>query len=262
MAKKGKKIDHEIHIGYINKFKFFDITTEDLFQGHPKEGRVYQVIKDDMYGYRLHVGAENTKERKLEGLLLGTSLKGDYEDKWVFDVELVTKENFASFSFSDEDIQKVEEWFSTDNEKLNSILGRPTAVTAKDENGNLVDVTPLITGDSEQAPDTDFSAKVNDYYVASQKILFQDPEAFEVLSDVMVYLASTFGDKYEAAHRPNLAKDFLLTSDSPETAVFNSMKYLQRYCTKGFEKSYNKKDVMKAIHYCIFELQRRNNEQA
>ncbi len=34
----------------------------------------------------------------------------------------------------------------------------------------------------------------------------------------------------------------------------NALKYIDRFMTTGFEKSRNPKDLLKAIHYILFEL--------
>lgn len=82
-------------------------------------------------------------------------------------------------------------------------------------------------------------------------IFVNDEEFFKELESLVLYLASTYKDKYEDDSRnPFHPKEFL----TKEVTMFNVSKYLRRYTTSGFEKSNNPKDVLKAIHYLLMEL--------
>ena len=48
-------------------------------------------------------------------------------------------------------------------------------------------------------------------------------------------------------HNSDLAKGYL---------VGNATKYISRYFTANFEKSGNRKDLFKAVHYLLFEIMR------
>ena len=269
MAKKQKKaateLNIEILVGFVNSFNFNDKQAEQALDGHPRPGRLYQVIKDDQYGYRIHIGADNTPSN-MAGILLGESLVGEHDDKWSFDVAIVTKENFLNFSIHEEDTIKLGEWFETDNKELRETLGQPVKVVASDKEGNFIEFPDQSLPAEISAMMAKFESSREDKYHKFTNDLSgiesKDPELFNIIVDVVSYLATTYGDKYEASGKVNMGKEFLLSSASSDTAIFNSLKYLQRYCTVGFEKSQNKKDLMKAIHYTLFELQRRQrNEQ-
>jgi len=268
MAKRKKEPQveqkQEILVGYVKEFEFNDPVAKDTLNGHPFVGRLYQIIKDDIFGYRLHIGVENTKEdMKMAGILLGPSLVGDYGGKWQFDIAIITQDNFMDFSFPEEDAKKLADWFNTDNEELRKVLDKPVAAVATDPEGNLqeISLSPLSqNGDFEMHPfeavnelDTrmmEFSDNINLIYE-------KDPEFMLGLTDLLAYLATTYSDKYEAARKTNYGKRFLIESKSPDTTIFNTMKYIQRYATTGFEKSQNIKDVYKAIHYLLFEIERK-----
>jgi len=263
MARKKKEpqpeLNTEILIGFVNSFSFNDPKSEEALGGHPKPGRVYQVIKDNYYGYRVHVGAENNPSG-MSGVLLGSELVGDHDGKWVFDISLLTKENFLNFNVHEEDTEKLLNWFQTDNKQLRETLEQPVHIVAADEDGKFVD--PFEANKELSQMVAEFEAtelsddRYNQFVESINTIKEKDIDFFDRMCDVINYFASTYSDKYEATSRGTMAKNFMLFSDSPDVAIFNSFKYLQRYCTTGFEKSRNTKDLYKAVHYILFELQR------
>lgn len=270
MAKRKPKraeqeLNAEILIGFVNSFNFNDKDTEIALGGHPTPGRLYQLIKDDIYGYRLHIGPENNPAG-MSGILLGEDLVGEYDNKWSYDISIVTKENFLNFSINEEDATKMGEWFSTGNDELKKVIEQPVNLISQSETGELTelgDLASIILDDNPQQGKmvTDVSNKDIRYSKFSDDlntIMEKDTELFDCIVDLVSYLRTTYGDKYEATTRPNIGRDFLLGSQSGDTACFNSIKYLQRYCTVGFEKSNNPKDLYKAVHYILFELQRRS----
>jgi hypothetical protein len=88
------------------------------------------------------------------------------------------------------------------------------------------------------------------------RILDKDPAMFDAIGHLSEYLASTYDDKYANSelrnegiiYSPNLGKGF-----NAGTAA----KYLSRYITTGFSKSENPSDLIKAIHYSLFEFIRK-----
>ena len=77
----------------------------------------------------------------------------------------------------------------------------------------------------------------------------------DAIEEMMNYHASTCGDKYGKSELDTMK---LIMSDNHGKSIniFNAYKYLARYMTSGYEKSDNRKDVIKAIHYLLFELAR------
>jgi len=102
----------------------------------------------------------------------------------------------------------------------------------------------------------DFGDKLTD-------LTIHDPEIVESLADLVHYIHSTYSDKYEADTFP--AVDLYgLMRNSPHGKGYNignASKYLKRYLTDGYPKSSNPQDLMKAMHYIIFEITRLNNLQ-
>src|SRR5689334_17122869 len=127
----------EILIGYVEKFDFNDKIAEDILLGHPKPGRIYQIVKDLRYGYRLHVGTENSKDNMMAGILLGESLEGNHDDKWDFQISIVKEDNFLDFQIHEEDAKKLQEWFATGNQKLKETLEQPVKIVTSKQTDEI-----------------------------------------------------------------------------------------------------------------------------
>jgi hypothetical protein len=245
--------DFDILVGYVNHFSFNDKMSEEILQGHPKKGRVYQLIKDDRYGYRLHIGAENTKDNMMEGILLGSELVGEHDEKWNFNIEVVDKENFLTFNLDDEDTKKVQDWFSTDNKSLRETLQKPAKIVAQDTEGNLVDRGGDSDRDIESIVAGFRASAVSD---ALNAIMSHDKRAFTILSRLIVYLAS----RYVPDQIGKLGIDpvsLLLTSESPDVAIYGVLDCLQTYTLKDHPDYMNSGKVYEAIDYLLLELQRK-----
>jgi hypothetical protein len=94
---------------------------------------------------------------------------------------------------------------------------------------------------------------------ALDKIKEADPDFYKSIEDVINYLASTYDDKYQNSDLPTRG----LTQSETLGKGFNTgnaAKYISRYSTTGFQKSEMPADLMKAIHYCLFELTRKVNK--
>lgn len=85
----------------------------------------------------------------------------------------------------------------------------------------------------------------------------KDKQFYETLMEFMAHLSGTFRDKY-VEEAPFIDTKRLI--NHPRHAVGynigNAAKYLQRYASEGYEKSGQKKDLMKAAHYILMELNR------
>lgn len=76
------------------------------------------------------------------------------------------------------------------------------------------------------------------------------------------HILQTFQDKYESDPFPAMDLYGLMRGGSKLGSGFNvgcAAKYLKRYMTEGKEKSYNPEDLLKAIHYLLFEYDARLN---
>lgn len=75
----------------------------------------------------------------------------------------------------------------------------------------------------------------------------------ENLDEVYKYLLSTYGEHYVGKNNVQI-QDLVLAGKPDETLGFwrwNSVKYILRYGKKG---GFNRKDLLKAIHYAILML--------
>ena len=76
----------------------------------------------------------------------------------------------------------------------------------------------------------------------------------DVLDDVIEYVGTTFDDKYDNSMIKPM--DMLMSEHGKILNVYSASKYLSRYSTEGYEKSGNPKDLMKAIHHILIEMNR------
>lgn len=88
------------------------------------------------------------------------------------------------------------------------------------------------------------------------EIYYKEPEAYQILRDVIKHIHATYGDKYQSEVTDWLdTKALLLSKNGKYAAIHSASKYIQRYSTIGFEKSENIVDIYKAIHYLVFLIQ-------
>ncbi len=87
----------------------------------------------------------------------------------------------------------------------------------------------------------------------------KEPEMLVAVAETLAHVAKTYEDKYEGS------KNLLDTKEQlyhPERGgiinTYQISRYLQRFMSKGFKKSGNKNDMMKIIHYSLFDIVRMN----
>lgn len=264
----------KVIIGYINKFEYHYPVMRELLSRHPKEGMLYRILfddNDDSPFYQVYIGRDKNKA-KMDTIHLGPTLSGNYEDKWTFDISEVTPDNYLDFTFSEAELKKLHKWLKSDNSDLNWLLEKTTTripIPADDE-AKIPTTDPSMEEPAMPATDRaiekvlnfgkEIDAALVDMSTAINTIIDKDIRIMLVLSPFLKHIAATYDDKYENTGKTNIAKDFLLSSSSPDTAIFNCIKYVQRYSTTGFEKSGKIIDIYKAMHYLIFELQRQRQQ--
>lgn len=98
--------------------------------------------------------------------------------------------------------------------------------------------------------------------VLNLKLIYEkEPEAFNAIAEVIKHVSGTYGDKYQSDVTEYVdTKQLLLGKDGKFPNLHCALKYVQRYSTVGFEKSEQPIDLKKAIHYLLFELQRKNKK--
>ena len=89
----------------------------------------------------------------------------------------------------------------------------------------------------------------------------KDSPFYESLMALVLHVSKTYGDKYEATKNAIDMKKYY--GGCREVAkpynIGNACKYISRYDTKGFDKSEQPADLLKAIHYLLFEYVSVNN---
>jgi len=91
----------------------------------------------------------------------------------------------------------------------------------------------------------------------SKEPRYEITQAFEAFQD---HLYHTNTDKYEQEF--SFHTEMMMSNKHGRASnIFAAGKYLDRYITDEFPKSYQMKDLLKACHYLLFEYQRRVNQQ-
>ncbi|MBU6390912.1 MAG: hypothetical protein KGQ83_01570 [Planctomycetes bacterium] len=252
----------EIAVGFIDKFDFIDDSSSEKLSGHPKVGRVYQILKLDGV-YFLHIGHANTKA-KLDGITLGPGLSGNYMDKWSYKVDLLTKDNYIDYPLSVEDMEKVSLWLESDHKELRGLLNKPMSpvvIADIDNNGNF---DPINDQEAEKLNQAIARTLSNHLPITKQLVesiaksvnvlMFHNPELLDAVSELLSVLAelSIIEDSKNIREHP--VEDFLLFSKSKDTAIYNAIDSLYAYSNDG---SPQKDHLYRALHFGLLELQRR-----
>lgn len=144
---------------------------------------------------------------------------------------VVTKDNYKSLKLNKSDKKLAEELFN--QEKVAKAVSK-----------------------AEQ----EFDKRLDEAFESFGELAGNDPFLLLSLAKVAEHVNSTFKDKYQ---EDNPAMDLTGLMRTSELGlgynVGSASAYLKRYMTKGFTKSYNPEDLIKAIHYLLFELDRREN---
>jgi hypothetical protein len=125
-------------------------------------------------------------------------------------------------------------------------------------------LTALIKENSEQMQkeinaDKDFTVD------AVMEIMETDILMVTPFRDLCSHILETYDDKYCSEAFPALDLQGLISGGTKQGSGFNignAAKYLKRYMTEGKDKSYDPKDLLKAIHYLLFEYDARINNNA
>lgn len=82
------------------------------------------------------------------------------------------------------------------------------------------------------------------------------------IDSLLKHIAATYSDKYES-ETALIDNTWLKYGEGKIPAGHNiggAVKYLKRYLTEGYPKSYLTEDLKKAAHFILFEIARRENE--
>lgn len=86
-----------------------------------------------------------------------------------------------------------------------------------------------------------------------------EPSAYEAMKMVINHVAGTYQDKYAEGIKKGIDTKHMLYDEEGGMYIniYQIERYLQRYITKGSSKSFLLRDILKAIHYLVFEVTRR-----
>lgn len=253
----------KIIYGFVKHFLYHDASALYQMGGHPTPGRVYRIIQDSEKAFRLHIGVENNIAHH-EGLLLN-GLQGSWPN-WECEIVEITPDNFTEFDLVQEDSEKLNKWIDTDNEDLrNHTKPVNVQVHTKDDIVKLLESLPIDAatnvlsgpGDIHEGMQLLISDEAIHFATVADNIREKDKEMFKALVHLLLYVGSCYGDKYEKGGMHNFSKEVTQHPDLGKGAnLFTTLKYLQRYISTGFAKSGNPEDLMKSMHYILFELMR------
>lgn len=103
-------------------------------------------------------------------------------------------------------------------------------------------------------------SKIIDVVISQlQEIESKEPEVAQAIAMVIDHIHGTYSDKYAKGQDMGIdTKKMLYNKDGGKNInEYQVARYLQRYVTKGTKKSGLLIDLMKMIHYAIFEIVRR-----
>lgn len=110
----------DIFYTYVKKFKWSHPVSNETFGGHPKDGRVYRVIKNtDTNTYRLIYGRIGGTG---QGVMLESLTSSDESVGYTSDIVPITRANILDLEISEEDLDLLKIWTDTDNRDIKEIF--------------------------------------------------------------------------------------------------------------------------------------------
>ena len=238
---------------HILKLTRLDFKTDEHTPAHDllETGEVYRAIKD--FGkYAVYVGErEHTDSR---GIIID-DLTGENQH-FAYEFQEITQETLLDLDLTEEQLTKVSKWL---NQEDHTDMIREVEVKHSDDvPQEIIDMVTTAMAKFEAPVE---QPEIIDVGAALDTMFEHDPDFAGTVCDLLVYLASTFSDKYANPRYKSLSRQITKDSGHGKGAnLFNAIKYCERYLTEGYSKSDNPTDLLKAVHYLLFELQRRNND--
>lgn len=264
---------YEVLIGYVNDFTFHNKKAKEALEPHPIKGGIYRILKSPVYWkeegdpvveavekflYQLYVGKKNNKA-KLDTIALGDTLSGDYDQKWSFSIDVLTKENYLDYDYNEGDLERLQKWLDTDNEDIKKLLKKaPIPVNVTEEE---MIARPQQDPNVQRALD-----KVGEKMMEFDKVMSRlseglnylvaaDQDVLPPLSSVIVRMASA-GEWFRG--KPDIARAMLMSSTSHEVAPMWAVANIQNYLLNdGKDPEY----LEMAVINLLYELQRFNKHQ-
>lgn len=245
----------KVLIGYVNAFKHLYKENQELLKGEPKPGRIYRIIETEpnesertgpFRGYQVYIGA-TTNTAGMDTIFLGDTLKGQYFDKWTFDIDLITKENHLDFEYFTEDLPKLKTWLESDNADLIDLLKKSPFPVAVEQRGSAKPTEKIQRA----------LAKAMEFEVEVEKSLGKLGNSINTIINEDVRLAMIISQVLRViahnAKNSGVSKSFLLNSPTSDGTLYAAIKHIEQYQSSG-----RPSDLYKSINYLLLELQRSN----
>jgi hypothetical protein len=198
----------------------------------PKDTTVAKIIPDTVYEAEEDDDTYVVRVSPTENIIVAKEAQNG--PRWDADIVKLTKENFEKFKYTQKDASKVLDYF------VRPIVEKAAA----DYESRAMAISTHIQGDLAT--------------------LGGDIELLEAVAKTLSYIVSTNNDKYEMTSEVDLTGLMRYSHHSTGFNIGNALKYCKRYLSTGFKKSSNPDDLLKAIHYLLFELiseaQQKNDE--
>jgi hypothetical protein len=219
-------------IGYVKKFEFLDNNIKSIFDPHPIVGNVYQILQRDGH-YIIHLGTVSNN-KTFKGIFLGPNLTLESDNKWRFEIEIITKENMLDLSLDSENLNKVSEWLETSHKALKEEL------TPKGTNT----MNSLQTVNDQPIP-KEFQDRMHFMYCLDALEL-QDKDVLNGLSKLTDYMSSK--------ETSFAIRGYLLHAKDPGAFIASLVTSAENY-----GNSFSEKELLKCAELCIYELIRRES---
>lgn len=247
----------DVRLLYVEEFK---AKTRPDYMLHPKEGGIYRAVKrkdNEEIGevYQIFFDNDNPEDNKLN---MGMFLPGLEVNNPIFKCKLreVTIEDILDLDVDDTVFKKLEQWGPDFSDGIEDMVNAPIMndeIPVQD----LADAKSVdeLANKIREAIDKAKSALLNGGTLI--KIREQDKNMAKSFDYLIDYIADTYDDKYDASLIGTPAKQLVYNKAYGKGVnIFNATKYLQRYMSEGYAKGDNPNDILKAIHYLLYELTR------
>jgi len=259
----------DVVVLYINKYK----PRYPLPAGVPrlKENEIYRAIRrieGEDETYKVVVSPKGGGF----GVILSDGL--EHSDPVDYKATIVDKGSIKNLHLTDGQMDKIIDWGTSKNEDILHLKGeeaeKDSVYIDVHEDGSVTSPnTEVPKNISKEINPEEFFLQFMDYLDETQGkskpgsisdfldvIDCEDPDLGLVLANLIEYLGTTYTDKYADGSNEIDTKAFLYGKNGKSINIFQAAKYMGRYNTEGYEKSENPVDLMKAIHYLLFELVR------
>lgn len=250
---------------YLKSFKLKDdISDADILNmpqipKHFANGGIFIAIKHmhtdgDLYRVFFNKITGNTTKKsffresmnsEIAGLLLDPN--GQEGSAWDIEMEEFTFLQMDEYNVSEKVMAVIADIIAMPMDEFKKLSG-------EEDQGIAVDTINILEEPEKTAPSVKDPKSINipGYGVNNERLYALDAAILEMQS----YILSTIGGKYDNSGIDT--KDLIYSDKHGKSInIFNSMKYLSRYLNDGVDKSNNPNDLLKAVHYIIFELSRR-----